>query len=531
MSRLPQPGADSGIWGTILNDFLGVEHNPDGTLRLRSDGTFYAKPASGIPASDFSSSVQATLTNQRTPLDGSVTNAKVASGAAIDPAKIAGTAEVQSNKGQVNGYATLNSSGKIPTTQLGGNSANSTTFLRGDQTWIAVPAPTDATTASKGIVQLAGDLGGSAALPTVPALTTKVDKNTIVHNVKDYGAVGDGITDDTAAITLALADGGVTFFPVGTYIHTGLTLTSGAHLCGVGAGGYVKNYAPANQQPVPQQARSALKLKAAANADCITIPAGVALGVIEFLEIDGNKTNQTGSTGYGINLPNAANAEEAQWKFNRIYVHDTVTSGLYIGSNQQGCSTFQSVYFQCGLSDTTGGSGIVISGTDTTVDTCLIGVSWSDSIKIQSSVNRIISTEVFSNITTASGAGAGIAIADGLGCSRNVIANCTIDRCAGHGLYVGTSSIGNLINGNVFHSNSQKTNGTYYHMDMKESANLFIGNQIYHNDPSASSNKPNYAVFVASGKSLYGKNLNYVDSAAYNTAAINDGTLIVTPNL
>jgi hypothetical protein len=33
MSRLPTPGGDSGNWGAILNDFLSVEHNADGTLK------------------------------------------------------------------------------------------------------------------------------------------------------------------------------------------------------------------------------------------------------------------------------------------------------------------------------------------------------------------------------------------------------------------------------------------------------------------------------------------------------------------
>lgn len=33
MPRLPVPGSDSGTWGTILNDFLSVEHNSDGTLK------------------------------------------------------------------------------------------------------------------------------------------------------------------------------------------------------------------------------------------------------------------------------------------------------------------------------------------------------------------------------------------------------------------------------------------------------------------------------------------------------------------
>lgn len=31
-ARLPAPGGDTNNWGTILNDFLGVSHNPDGTI-------------------------------------------------------------------------------------------------------------------------------------------------------------------------------------------------------------------------------------------------------------------------------------------------------------------------------------------------------------------------------------------------------------------------------------------------------------------------------------------------------------------
>ncbi|MDN5274862.1 MAG: hypothetical protein JWP06_763 [Candidatus Saccharibacteria bacterium] len=33
MARLPQPGADNGTWGGVLNDFLEVAHNTDGTLK------------------------------------------------------------------------------------------------------------------------------------------------------------------------------------------------------------------------------------------------------------------------------------------------------------------------------------------------------------------------------------------------------------------------------------------------------------------------------------------------------------------
>ncbi len=33
ISRLPQIGSDDNTWGEVLNDFLGVSHNTDGTIK------------------------------------------------------------------------------------------------------------------------------------------------------------------------------------------------------------------------------------------------------------------------------------------------------------------------------------------------------------------------------------------------------------------------------------------------------------------------------------------------------------------
>lgn len=33
MPRLPIPGQDGGIWGNLLNEYLSVSHNPDGTIK------------------------------------------------------------------------------------------------------------------------------------------------------------------------------------------------------------------------------------------------------------------------------------------------------------------------------------------------------------------------------------------------------------------------------------------------------------------------------------------------------------------
>jgi hypothetical protein len=56
-----------------------------------------------------------------------------------------------------------------------------------------------------------------AAAATTEALAGRVGKNELVINVKDYGALGDGATDDSTAILAAIAairdKGGTVYFP------------------------------------------------------------------------------------------------------------------------------------------------------------------------------------------------------------------------------------------------------------------------------------------------------------------------------
>ncbi len=97
---------------------------------------------------------------------------------------------------------------------------------------------------------------------------TLLDKGNQVFNVKAYGAVGDGTTDDTAAIQAAITamTGGTLFFPAGTYkTTTPLNLKSNTKMSGVGQGQSIINgtYAPTD--------RGAIELGVAGFVQFITI--------------------------------------------------------------------------------------------------------------------------------------------------------------------------------------------------------------------------------------------------------------------
>jgi hypothetical protein len=144
VSRLPVVGQDDDIWGEILNDFLTVEHNNDGTLKRAGS------IASAVQSVNGENGPTITLTA------GDV-------GAATDSAVVHKTGAET-----VAGVKTFSSSPIVPTPTASGEAANKTYVDS-----VVAGGAVDASTTTKGIVQLAGDLAGTASSPTVPGLSGK----------------------------------------------------------------------------------------------------------------------------------------------------------------------------------------------------------------------------------------------------------------------------------------------------------------------------------------------------------------------
>lgn len=93
-------------------------------------------------------------------------------------AKATDTAVVHNTGNEtVSGVKTFSSSPVVPTPTNNTDAANKSYVDS-----VAASGTPDATTSVKGKIQLAGDLGGTAAAPTVPALSSKAADSAVVHN-------------------------------------------------------------------------------------------------------------------------------------------------------------------------------------------------------------------------------------------------------------------------------------------------------------------------------------------------------------
>ena len=157
MARLPVPGSDGGAWGQILNDFLGVEHNGDGTLK--ASGSLSTK--------------------------------------ANDSAVVHNTGNES-----IAGIKTFTTSPNVPTPTSGTQAATKAYV----DTTASAGAP-NATTSNPGLVQLGGDLAGSGTSAVAPLITNNaITTAKLASGAVTTNEIADGtITNTDISASAAIA--------------------------------------------------------------------------------------------------------------------------------------------------------------------------------------------------------------------------------------------------------------------------------------------------------------------------------------
>ena len=233
-------------------------------------------------------------------------------------------------------------------------------------------AGTDISSAGGALSTALAAATGSALIGTYSAglnvvLRTVQDKLRDVVSVKDFGAVGDGVTDDTVALTNAKtyiqSRGGMLFFPVGTYIVSNISalqFTAGEILLiGEGYGSIIK---------------------AANNAalNYVISYSGSGTLRVENLAVDGNKAN--GGTqfnnGYLLYLTGL------HAKIRNVELRNSVFCGVFVGSNTTAPAGIE--FDGCFVHDNGGtaangnGCGIYAGGTQQAQDVRIINCRFED---------------------------------------------------------------------------------------------------------------------------------------------------------
>lgn len=169
MSRLPTPGRDDGTWGTILNEFLEVAHNNDGTLRIQTDGTLaalYQRPADGIPVTDLATSIRQLLEGSVQTVNGHTGPTVTLSGADLGvPMSLAEETDVAITNPANNQVLTYNGTHWINSAP-GSGAVTSVAGKTGAITLVESDIANLASDLSSKVI-VAGDLSGNASNPTV----------------------------------------------------------------------------------------------------------------------------------------------------------------------------------------------------------------------------------------------------------------------------------------------------------------------------------------------------------------------------
>lgn len=244
--------------------------------------------------------------------------------------------------------------------------------------------------------------GGGTGATTASSAIANLGLPTI--SVLDFGATGNGSTDDTAAIASAMNacatrsfpfNGCNLYFPSGIYITTGITLQSFVHMRGDG------------------WATSVIKLNPNTSADVLTIPASTFDFSITGLTIDGNSSS--GGTGNCLtvqanpNGPNFINTSNKQTESTNGYKLAYVASDMFSNCSNYGINILPfsfELWFDDFYVYNNGVYGIYTQGTDSLFSNFVSEHNGTSGLHVANSNNKFINAKVIWNGFTSNAEGA-----------------------------------------------------------------------------------------------------------------------------
>ena len=238
MARLPQPGGDDGNWGTILNDFLGQVHNTDGTLKAN------------------------------------VVDSAALAPNAVDDTVIGATG---GSNGQVLVKDSSAASGLAWQTVSGGTVS-------------------DATSSVKGVIQLTGDLGGTASSPTVPALANKADATSVYTKTETDSALSAKADTTHTHAASDITTGVIGTARLGSGTANGSTYLRGDGTWAAPSSGAGYSFVTITGNHTASSGQFILA-DASSGAIAITLPSAAANAFISVKRIDGSSFSITVSGG------------------------------------------------------------------------------------------------------------------------------------------------------------------------------------------------------------------------------------------
>jgi len=204
----------------------------------------------------------------------------------------------------------------------------------------------------------------------------------------EYGAIGDGVANDTAAIQAAIdaafaAGGGTVFFPRGTFAATRLTLKSRVALLG-------SNWMA-----------STLKHRTGTNADFIVLAdVNTEQVSIRDLRVNGNRAgNSSGDTIVIDNTAGVYGFSDPYHSFQNVFVENSAGDAWQI---TQGCREVR--FFNC-HAKLSYGHGFNITGTDNFFTDCTAATSGLAGWYVAGGNNQFISCKSFSSGERMTGTG------------------------------------------------------------------------------------------------------------------------------